>query len=162
LNAVTINTNLSVSAPDKQEHRLVNMPPLGETKLPAAQRSRKSIGAHTNIRKSADKENVAADLGASLAAGRAKSRSKSLGPGGLDALRQSTGNRRAVCRKPRSIFGTYGPNMLAVSGNLSKAPAIDPEANHLCATGNSTAEEEQLNSRELEDACKPEVLRILS
>jgi kinetochore protein Spc7/SPC105 len=52
-----------------------------------------------------DKENATTDIDAikdASAAGRAltrdkKSRSKSLGPGGLDALQVSNGNRRKVC-----------------------------------------------------------------
>lgn len=73
------------------------MAPPGEATLPATRRTRKSIGAHTDVRKAMDKENATTDLGSTLAANRKKSRSKSLGPGGLDALKQSTGNRRAVC-----------------------------------------------------------------
>ena len=51
-----------------------------------------------------DQENATADLGA-LAAGKRsmpmekpskKSRSKSIGPGGLDALKDASGNRRKV------------------------------------------------------------------
>lgn len=64
--------------------------------LPATRRTRKSIGAHTDIPKTLDKENATMDGGSSLAASRKKSRSKSLGPGGLDALKQGHGNRRAV------------------------------------------------------------------
>lgn len=51
-----------------------------------------------------DQENMTADFGA-LAGKKAipiekpsrKSRSKSIGPGGLDALKDTTGNRRKVC-----------------------------------------------------------------
>jgi kinetochore protein Spc7/SPC105 len=45
-----------------------------------------------------DQENKTADIGA-LAEGKKaskKSRSKSIGPGGLDALKDTTGNRRKV------------------------------------------------------------------
>lgn len=68
------------------------MPPPGESTMPATRRIRKSIGAHTDARKAVDKENATVDLGATSKA----SRSKSLGPGGLDALKQGSGNRRAV------------------------------------------------------------------
>lgn len=51
-----------------------------------------------------DKENATIDVGGSRAVSR-KSRSKSLGPGGLDALKQSAGNRRAVSRRPRPCRG---------------------------------------------------------
>ncbi|EHK40337.1 hypothetical protein TRIATDRAFT_296316 [Trichoderma atroviride IMI 206040] len=64
----------------------------GEATLPATRRARKSIGVHTELSR---KENNTMDVGGSLAASR-KSRSKSIGPGGLDALRQGTGNRRAL------------------------------------------------------------------
>lgn len=74
----------------------VKMPPPAEATLPATRRSRRSIGSHTDVRKATDKENATVDVGSSLAASRKKSRSKSMGPGGLDALKQGTGNRRAV------------------------------------------------------------------
>lgn len=55
-----------------------------------------------------DQENMTADIGALAAPKKSalaerpskKSRSKSIGPGGLDALRATTGNRRKV-RTPR-------------------------------------------------------------
>ena len=51
-----------------------------------------------------DKENMTADIGGMMATKRTalgerpgkKSRSKSIGPGGLDALKDSTGNRPKV------------------------------------------------------------------
>jgi kinetochore protein Spc7/SPC105 len=49
---------------------------------------------------SLDKENATADISAGINSKQAvkdkKSRSKSLGPGGLDALQNSNGNRRKV------------------------------------------------------------------
>jgi kinetochore protein Spc7/SPC105 len=61
-----------------------------------------------------DKENMTTDIGSlggsskrsilGDAATKKKSRSKSLGPGGLDALRDGTGNRRQV-RNLSSCFG---------------------------------------------------------
>lgn len=71
---------------------IINMSAPGEATLPPTRRARKSIGVHTELSR---KENNTIDVGGSLAASR-KSRSKSIGPGGLDALRQGTGNRRAV------------------------------------------------------------------
>lgn len=62
--------------------------------MPTPRRLRKSIGVHTEL-SNPHKENATLDVGQSLAASR-KSRSKSIGPGGLDALRQGNGNRRAV------------------------------------------------------------------
>lgn len=75
------------------------MSSLEEATLPATRRpkSRKSLSAIPS-----DKENMTAELGA-LTGKRApiekpkkKSRSKSIGPGGLDALKDTTGNRRKV------------------------------------------------------------------
>lgn len=74
-----------------------------EATLPASRRIRKSIGLDT--RKSVDKENATVDLGPNgAAASKKSSRSKSLGPGGLDALRQGTGNRRAVRIMPPPLL----------------------------------------------------------
>ncbi|KAF9774390.1 hypothetical protein IL306_007608 [Fusarium sp. DS 682] len=76
--------------------------------LPATRRTRRSIGAHTDVNKAFEKENATVDVTGSLAASRKKSRSKSLGPGGLDALMKANGNRRASLavpsRAPRSIL----------------------------------------------------------
>lgn len=75
-----------------------------EVTLPATRpRSRKSL-AHTPSSRKMDQENMTTDF-ASLASGKRgapiekagrKSRSKSIGPGGLDALKDTTGNRRKV------------------------------------------------------------------
>lgn len=77
-----------------------------EVTLPATRpKSRKSL-AHIPSSKSMDKENMTADIG-SLVSGKRdapieklsrKSRSKSIGPGGLDALKDTSGNRRKVWR----------------------------------------------------------------
>ncbi|KAF5595453.1 spindle pole body [Fusarium subglutinans] len=76
--------------------------------LPATRRTRRSIGAHTDVNKAFEKENATVDVTSSLAASRKKSRSKSLGPGGLEALMKANGNRRASLavpsRAPRSIL----------------------------------------------------------
>jgi hypothetical protein len=68
--------------------------------LPATRRTRRSVGAHTDVNKAFEKENATVDVTSSLAASRKKSRSKSLGPGGLDALMKANGNRRAVRHDP--------------------------------------------------------------
>ena len=68
----------------------------GDTTLPATRRMRKSIGGRSPSRKTADRENATVDISSSSAASRKKSRSKSIGPGGLDALKSGTGNRRVV------------------------------------------------------------------
>ncbi|KAL6889345.1 Spc7 domain-containing protein [Trichoderma longibrachiatum] len=77
------------------------MPPPGESTMPTPRRLRKSIGVHTEL-SNPHKENATLDVGQSLAASR-KSRSKSIGPGGLDALRQGNGNRRASLAAPTKI-----------------------------------------------------------
>lgn len=72
------------------------MAPATDATVPATRRTRRSIGAHTDVRKAMEKENATVDVTSSLAASRKKSRSKSLGPGGLDALMKANGNRRLV------------------------------------------------------------------
>jgi hypothetical protein len=74
----------------------VTMAPSGEVTLPATRRTRKSIGGQSPTKKTSDKENATIDMGTTLAANRKKSRSKSIGPGGLDVLKPGAGNRRVV------------------------------------------------------------------
>lgn len=79
-------------------------------------RSRRSI-AHvprSKITSGLDKENATAEIGATQpfmnntksAMKEKKSRSKSLGPGGLDALQKSNGNRRQVATKDTLLVHT--------------------------------------------------------
>ncbi|KAK3310438.1 uncharacterized protein B0T15DRAFT_564435 [Chaetomium strumarium] len=77
-----------------------------EATLPATRRTRKSIGGGPTTRRSIDKENAAADVSGAGAATRKKSRSKSMGPGGLDILKTGNANRRAslAVPTPRSIL----------------------------------------------------------
>lgn len=68
-------------------------------------RSRRSIAHVPRSRMtSLDKENATAEIDAGVNSKQAvkdkKSRSKSLGPGGLDALQNSNGNRRKVTHTP--------------------------------------------------------------
>lgn len=73
--------------------------------LPAARpKSRKSL-AHVPSANAMNKENMTADIGAMAEHNKRaalgerptkKSRSKSIGPGGLDALKDTSGNRRKV------------------------------------------------------------------
>lgn len=72
------------------------MAPSNETTVPSTRRVRKSVGASTEMMRTVDKENATVDVARTLADNRKKSRSKSIGPGGLDALKRGTGNRRAV------------------------------------------------------------------
>ncbi|AEO65908.1 uncharacterized protein THITE_2113514 [Thermothielavioides terrestris NRRL 8126] len=77
-----------------------------DTTLPATRRTRKSVGGGSPSRKSRDKENATLDVGSAAAGARKKSRSKSMGPGGLDVLKTGSGNRRAslAVPTPRSIL----------------------------------------------------------
>ena len=76
----------------------VRMATTGEATLPATRRTRKSIGGGTATtrNKTLDKENATLDVSSAVGATRKKSRSKSMGPGGLDTLKTGHGNRRAV------------------------------------------------------------------
>lgn len=77
---------------------------------PAVKRSRKSLGGLPSSRKTLEKENATVDLAStSLAANRKKSRSKSIGPGGLDALKPSNGNRRVVSALDAARACEVGP-----------------------------------------------------
>ncbi|OTB05621.1 hypothetical protein M426DRAFT_319612 [Hypoxylon sp. CI-4A] len=69
--------------------------------VPSTRRPRKSTG-HSPVRKRMEKENITVDVASSLAGngGRKKSRSKSMGPGGLDALKPGSGNRRQSLAAP--------------------------------------------------------------
>ncbi|KAJ6442898.1 chromosome segregation protein [Purpureocillium lavendulum] len=96
------------------------MSPPAEATIPATRRTRKSIGAHTDVRKTMDKENATVDVGSSLAANRKKSRSKSMGPGGLDALKQGHGNRRA------SLAAPIKPPRSILKPTISALPEIPP------------------------------------
>lgn len=64
--------------------------------MPSTRRVRKSIGSHISLKNTMDKENATVDVASTLAANRQKSRSKSMGPGGLDASVFGHGSRRAV------------------------------------------------------------------
>ncbi|KAL6876685.1 Spc7 domain-containing protein [Trichoderma novae-zelandiae] len=90
----------------------------GESTMPTTRRTRKSIGVHTELSKS-HKENATIDLGQSMAASR-KSRSKSIGPGGLDALKQGNGNRRASLAAPSKL-----PRSI-LKPTISPLPEIPP------------------------------------
>ncbi|RGP76238.1 hypothetical protein FLONG3_5366 [Fusarium longipes] len=108
----------------------------GDATLPATRRTRRSIGAHTDVNKAFGKENATTDVTSSLAASRKKSRSKSLGPGGLDALMKSNGNRRASLaaptRAPRSILKPTMP--------IPEIPPLKPRQSNLVDFGDPTQE----------------------
>lgn len=88
---------------------------MAENKSPRAPRmrqARKSIGHLPSMDTSVDKENATVDSSsfATMAAATKqtgkKTRSKSLGPGGIDALKEGTGNKSRVssCKCPGSAF----------------------------------------------------------
>ncbi|KAI0146106.1 Spc7-domain-containing protein [Xylariaceae sp. FL1272] len=98
----------------------------GNTTIPPTRRPRKSTG-HSPVRKKMEKENITVDLASSMAgnASRKKSRSKSMGPGGLDVLRSGTGNRRVSLAAPlkpppRSILKPTMPLLPEIPPHKSK------------------------------------------
>ncbi|CAM1504517.1 Fc.00g021080.m01.CDS01 [Cosmosporella sp. VM-42] len=105
------------------------MAPSADATVPATRRTRKSIGAHTDIRKAMEKENATVDVASTLAASRKKSRSKSLGPGGLDALKKGNGNRRASLaapsKPPRSILKPTIPPLAEIPPLKKKKEETD-------------------------------------
>ncbi|KAL2178754.1 uncharacterized protein P884DRAFT_196911 [Thermothelomyces heterothallicus CBS 202.75] len=127
-----------------------------ENTLPATRRTRKSIGGGSPARKSLDKENATADVGSSMGGTRKKSRSKSMGPGGLDPLKKANGNRRAslAVPTPRSILKPTMPL-------LPEIPSYKPQqtsggsgaANETGGTKVAlrTEEEQQAAAREREE-----------
>ncbi|KAI1804712.1 Spc7-domain-containing protein [Daldinia bambusicola] len=105
-----------------------------DTTLPSTRRTRKSTGLSPG-RKKAEKENITVDVASTLAGngGRKKSRSKSIGPGGLDALKPGSGNRRvslaAPARPPpRSILKPTMPLLPEIPSYKSKKPARNSPA----------------------------------
>ncbi|GAW16708.1 hypothetical protein ANO14919_061450 [Xylariales sp. No.14919] len=95
--------------------------------IPSTRRPRKSTG-HSPVRKRMEKENITVDLASSLAgnASRKKSRSKSMGPGGLDVLKSGSGNRRVSLAAPsrpppRSILKPTMPQLPEIPPHKSKA-----------------------------------------
>ncbi|KAH6687853.1 hypothetical protein F5X68DRAFT_168762 [Plectosphaerella plurivora] len=136
------------------------MASLGDTTMPATRRQRKSIGGNMTSSKFMDKENATVDFGSTLAANRKKSRSKSIGPGGLDVLKNGNGNRRAslaVLPKPppRSILKpTIAP--LAEIPPLKKRGSDSTKNSTLDQEGSSkialrTEEEQQAAAKEREE-----------
>ncbi|KAI5918335.1 Spc7-domain-containing protein [Camillea tinctor] len=99
---------------------------------PSKRRPRKSTG-HSPVRKRIEKENITVDVASSLAGngGRKKSRSKSMGPGGLDVLKAGSGNRRvslaAPARPPpRSILKPTIPIVQEIPPHKPKSARKSP------------------------------------
>ena len=109
-----------------------------EVTLPATRpKSRKSL-AHIPSSQEMDQENMTADIGALAGPKKVskKSRSKSIGPGGLDALKHTTGNRRKVwSRDDRSKNFT---DVFAVAG-CSASSEIYSETHNATPTRNPGA-----------------------
>ncbi|KAJ8129457.1 hypothetical protein O1611_g4174 [Lasiodiplodia mahajangana] len=94
--------------------------------IPSTRRPRKSTG-HSPVRKRMEKENITVDMASSLAgnASRKKSRSKSMGPGGLDVLKTGSGNRRVSLAAPsrpppRSILKPTMPQLAEIPPHKPK------------------------------------------
>ncbi|KAI1431379.1 hypothetical protein GGR50DRAFT_679906 [Xylaria sp. CBS 124048] len=105
------------------------MPGHGDVTLPSTRRPRKSTG-HSPVRKRMEKENITVDLASTQAGNvsRKKSRSKSIGPGGLDVLKSGSGNRRVSLAAPpkplpRSILKPTMPQLPEIPPHKSKGPA---------------------------------------
>ncbi|KAG7132388.1 Kinetochore protein spc7 like [Verticillium longisporum] len=149
----------------------------GDATVPATRRLRKSIGGQISSAKATEKENVTLDLGSSsLAANRKKSRSKSIGPGGLDVLKNANGNRRASLAAPsrpppRSILKTAIaplPEIPPLKRQGSGPPKIDtPPSAHVSQQDASsgakvalrTEEEQQAKARQREEQDRREARR---
>src|ERR1700722_12275638 len=116
----------------------------GEATLPATRpKSRKSM-AHSPSADSMDKENMTADIGVlggiekRAALGERpskKSRSKSIGPGGLDVLKDGRGNRRKVRLNRRML----GHSMLIWIVNCCSSAEVYTETYDTASARNSCA-----------------------
>ncbi|KAK7984989.1 Spc7 kinetochore protein [Apiospora saccharicola] len=105
---------------------------MGDVTLPPTRRPRKSTG-YSPVRKRMEKENITVDVASSLAGNgsRKKSRSKSMGPGGLDVLKSGSGNRRvslaAPARPPpRSILKPTIPILPEIPPHKPKSRISQP------------------------------------
>ncbi|KAK3362163.1 hypothetical protein B0T24DRAFT_641337 [Lasiosphaeria ovina] len=146
------------------------MPSQAEATLPATRRARKSIGGRSPTRKSADRENATVDLGSAMAAASRKksSRSKSMGPGGLDILKQGAGNRRVSLAAPskpppRSILKPTIPLLPEIPPHKPKQSNAPKTSTHPLDSGENdgagagtkvalrTEEEQQAAAREREE-----------
>ncbi|CAK7271814.1 hypothetical protein SEPCBS57363_004815 [Sporothrix epigloea] len=142
-----------------------------EATLPSTRRSRKST---TDF--SPNKENVTMDFSEhsmvpAAAASRKKLRSKSMGPGGLDALKSTSGNRRvslAVPSRslPRSILKPTMPLLpdipplkpKAATGSSKASPARNNgDDNSTTRVALRTEEEQQAAAREREERERAEL-----
>jgi hypothetical protein len=118
-----------------------------ESTLPTTRpKSRKSL-AHIPSAKNLEQENMTADLGALASGKRAvpiekpskKSRSKSIGPGGLDALKDTSGNSRKVWFYLSVSNQVFANNFQVFGCSPSSSSKIDPEANNATTSRDSGA-----------------------
>ncbi|KAK3336620.1 hypothetical protein B0T19DRAFT_489702 [Cercophora scortea] len=140
----------------------------GEVTLPATRRTRKSIGGRSPNKRPSDKENATVDLGSTMAAGRKKSRSKSIGPGGFDILKSGNGNRRASLAvpsrpPPRSILKPtipllpeippHKPKQTSALIDLGETPGTEsaPNSSEGTKVALRTEEEQQAAARERDE-----------
>ncbi|KAH8179257.1 spc7 kinetochore protein [Sarocladium implicatum] len=122
------------------------MAPSGDSTLSTNRRPRRSLGIQTASRKATDKENATIDVGSTLADSRKKSRSKSMGPGGLDALKQGSGNRRASLAVPTKV-----PRSI-LKPTISPLPEIPPLKNKSArSSGSSATDVSNMSSRSITD-----------
>ncbi|KAH8844401.1 hypothetical protein MCOR27_010690 [Pyricularia oryzae] len=129
------------------------MPPQGDVTLPATKRARKSLSGLSPSRRAGEKENATVDVSAaSLAANRKKSRSKSIGPGGLDALKPANGNRRQsiAAPLPRSILKPTIPILPEIPPHKPKQATSRNEGDST-KVALRTEEEQQAAAREREE-----------
>ncbi|GAB1311067.1 Spc7 kinetochore protein domain-containing protein [Madurella fahalii] len=146
------------------------MAPQGEATLPATRRARKSIGGSVPSRRSGDKENATVDVGSAMAASRKKSRSKSMGPGGLDVLKMGTGNRRASLAvpsgpPPRSILKPTIPLIPEIPSYKPKSTPGNSNAGGEAAgtkVALRTEEEQQAAAREREERERAQLEKEIS
>ncbi|KAL1840632.1 hypothetical protein VTJ49DRAFT_240 [Mycothermus thermophilus] len=142
-------TPLNNALYDDHDDACANMAAQEEATLPATRRTRKSIGGTSTTRRSSDKENASLDAGSTAAAAastRKKSRSKSMGPGGLDTLKTGSANRRAsLAAPPRSILKPTMPLLPEIPSYKPKGPA---EGTKIALR---TEEEQQAAAREREE-----------
>ncbi|KAK4229512.1 kinetochore protein spc7 [Podospora fimiseda] len=135
----------------------------GDATLPATRRSRKSIGSGpSSTKRTGDKDNATLDLGTAMGATRKKSRSKSIGPGGLDVLKTGNGNRRASLAVPsgplpRSILKPTIPILPDIPTYKAKAPSPNNDSSVGTKVALRTEEEQQAAAREREERERKEL-----
>ncbi|KAK3984133.1 kinetochore protein spc7 [Cladorrhinum sp. PSN332] len=135
----------------------------GDSTLPATRRPRKSIGGGpSSTKRTGEKDNATLDLGTAMGATRKKSRSKSIGPGGLDVLKTGNGNRRASLAvpsrpPPRSILKPTIPLLPEIPTYKPRAPSPSNDSSVGTKVALRTEEEQQAAAREREERERKEL-----